>query len=294
MTLADDPRVRRLLELARDEDLETGDVTAALLDDAERIAAFRLVARQPGVFAGQAVGPAILHLYDRGINLSWLEAGRDGGPILGPGAGVARIEGPLGPILAAERVFLNFLQRLCGIATLTRRFVDAARGTAARIFDTRKTVPGWRVLDKYAVRCGGGYNHRMGLHDGILIKDNHLRPADRARTAGAVFAMLNRTDQGAGRPELVAVEAQNLADVEPLLGIVGVNVLLLDNFAVPDLRRAVECRDALGLAGRVALEASGGVTLNNVREVAETGVDRISVGAITHSAPALDLALDRL
>ena len=209
------------------------------------------------------------------------------------------VRGPAGAVLSAERVLLNFLQRLCGIATLTRRFVDAVAGTEAAIFDTRKTTPGWRKLEKYAVRCGGGCNHRQGLFDAVLIKDNHLAVRPRVETgapglAGVVFEMLNRLDAGGAKPTFVQVEADSLAQVEELLKVVGLEAILLDNFSLEDLRKAVGLRDGCGLRGKVELEASGGITLDTVRTVADTGVDRISVGAITHSAAALDLSMERV
>ena len=200
----------------------------------------------------------------------------------------------MGPILSAERVLLNFLQRLCGIATLTGSFVDAAAGTDAAIYDTRKTAPGWRVLEKYAVRCGGGRNHRRGLFDAVLIKDNHLAGVDPDRLAGTVFEMLNRLSTSDAKPAFVEVEADSPDQVEALLTVVGIDVVLLDNFSVENLREAVATRDRLGLGGKVALEASGGVTLETVTAVAETGVDRISIGALTHSPRAIDLSLERV
>jgi nicotinate-nucleotide pyrophosphorylase (carboxylating) len=195
-------------------------------------------------------------------------------------------------MLAAERVLLNFLQRLCGVTAATRTYVRAVAGTGATICDTRKTIPGWRLLDKYAVRCGGGANHRAGLYDAVLIKDNHLTGIPDSRFSFAVFDMLNRLPVEP-KPEFVEVEAQSLAAFEQLLKVVGIHMILLDNFSIDDLRRAVELRAAEGLAAKVQLEASGGITLKNVRVVAETGVDRISVGAITHSAVAVDLCLER-
>ncbi|MFQ5489347.1 MAG: carboxylating nicotinate-nucleotide diphosphorylase, partial [Phycisphaerae bacterium] len=284
-------RVRVLAEMARAEDLgRRGDITSPLMEGPRKAGAFRLVARQPGVLAGRPLGAQIVDVFDSAVAVHWDDSVADGCPFE-PGQVLAWLEGPKGSILSLERVFLNFMQRLCGVATATRLYVDAVAGTGARIFDTRKTIPAWRLLDKYAVRCGGGCNHRMGLHDAVLIKDNHLAGVAPADLAGAVFAMLNRAASLEPAPALVEVEADTLEQVEQLCKVVGIDVLLLDNFSLDDLRRAVAMRDKLGLKGKVALEASGGVTLEAVRGIAETGVDRISVGAITHSAPAVDLAL---
>lgn len=203
----------------------------------------------------------------------------DEGARLGRGAVVAGIEGPLRVILGGERTALNFLQRLSGIATLTARFVAAVQGTRARILDTRKTMPGWRALEKHAVRCGGGTNHRMGLYDAILIKDNHVR------AAGGTAKAINRARRMA--PEApMEVEVQSIPELEEALAA-DADRILLDNMDLSALRKAVAVT-----AGRASLEASGGITLESVRAVAETGVDFISIGALTHSAPAADLSLE--
>ncbi len=340
--VADDDGVAGLIELAKREDLRGRDLTTALLGDPDAPAVFRLLAKGPGVFAGKEIAPAVLRAYDASIEIDWTDLGHDGARIEAVPAVLATLRGPVGAILSAERVFLNFLQRLCGVATLTRAYVDAVAGTGAAIFDTRKTTPGWRTLEKYAVRCGGGCNHRKGLYDAVLIKDNHLagnepRPSgsglDPPRRAETVFDMLNRLEvvtalrRSDAKPAFVEVEADTLEQVEELLktsrarqeavrparpragtgvkpasppagapqsGRVHLDAILLDNFALHDLRRAVALRDGHGLRGKVTLEASGGITLDNVRAVAETDVDRISVGAITHSAPALDLSMERV
>ncbi|MHB8516066.1 MAG: carboxylating nicotinate-nucleotide diphosphorylase, partial [Dehalococcoidia bacterium] len=197
----------------------------------------------------------------------------------------AEVEGPLGSILSAERVALNFLQRLSGIATLTDAYVRAVAGTRARILDTRKTTPGLRHLERYAVRCGGGQNHRFGLSSGVLIKDNHIAAA-RERRAGGLAAIVAEARAAAGHTIRVEIEVTTPEDAaEALEG--RPDIVLLDNMGVGDLRRAVEI-----VGGRALTEASGGVTLANVRAIAETGVDYISVGRLTHSAPALDISLD--
>lgn len=293
MTIAEQEDVQALIALAKSEDLGDGDVSADLLADRDEQGEFRLVAREAGVFAGREIGGAVLAAYHDDIALEWTDAGVDGSAVSERDPSLAVLLGPVGPILSAERVLLNFLQRLSAIATLTRRYVDAVAGTSAAIFDTRKTTPGWRTLEKYAVRCGGGRNHRFGLYDAVLIKDNHLAGIAPARLASAVFDMLNALSHAPRRPSFVEVEVDTLEQLEALLAVVGIDVILLDNFTPQRLRDAVSLRDEFGLAGKVALEASGGVDLDSVRAIAETGVERISVGAITHSAAALDLALER-
>ena len=228
------------------------------------------------------------------LTIEWGDGLLDGTTISNPPQVMATIRGPVGALLSAERVLLNFLQRLGGVAGLTRRIVDAVAGTGAAIFDTRKTTPGWRALDKYAVRCGGGRNHRMGLHDAVLIKDNHLAGIERSRLAQGVFDLLNRLDRAAKRPSFVEVEADDLETVEQLFKVVGIDLILLDNFTPERCHEAVLRRDAAGLRDRVALEASGGMTLDTVRAYAESGVERISVGCLTHSFKSLDLKLERI
>ncbi|MEE9295153.1 MAG: nicotinate-nucleotide diphosphorylase [Phycisphaerae bacterium] len=311
-------RAVELARMAREEDLGAGDLTGALVEGDE-IGVFRLVARQRGILAGRAIAAEVLGVYGDSIELTWSERATDGARIGEEGDVLATLRGPCKVVLAAERVFLNFLQRLSGIATLTRAYVDALAGTGVQIFDTRKTTPGWRLLEKYAVRYGGGCNHRMGLHDAILIKDNHLAGVPTEQLAGRVFEMLSKAQRHEGaktrrgwratmprvedsrggapemerRPAFVEVEADSVEQAAELFKVTGIDVILLDNFSHADLRKVIEMRDGLGLKATVALEASGGITLETVRAVAQTGVDRISVGAITHSAPALDLALER-
>ena len=288
MTIMDDESVQRLIELAMREDMGAGDLSAGLLAGKDAPADFQLLAKQTGVFCGCSIAQAVLKAYDESIEVHWTDAGCDGRLIETTPITLAAIQGPLGAILSAERVLLNFLQRLSGIAALTRRYVEAVAGTKCRVYDTRKTTPGWRVLEKYAVRCGGGFNHRMGLHDAVLIKDNHLTGVETHRLAGVMFDLLNRLSESAVKPNFVEVEADSLAQVEALLKVVGIDGILLDNFPLDQMRQAVEMRDGLGLQGKVWLEASGGITLETVRAAAETGVDRLSVGAMTHSAVALE------
>lgn len=293
MSLANDEKLNALIEMAKREDLGQGDVSTQLLPNADRPAKFRLIAKENCVMAGCEVVPMILGAYDEAIGIDW--AKRDGDSIVVRSAPVtlANLRGPLGSVLTSERVLLNFLQRLCGIAALTRQFVDAVEESRAKILDTRKTTPGWRSLEKYAVRCGGGCNHRMGLYDAVLIKDNHLEGIKTSELAKSVQAMMQQLQANASEPVLTIAEADSLAQAKELFGVDGLDVVLLDNFAITELERAVQLRDEVGLRGKLELEASGGITLDTVRDVAKTGVDRISVGAITHSAKAVDLSLER-
>lgn len=294
MSLADDLAVRCLIELARAEDLGAGDISSSLLPDVDTDAAFDLLARVPGTLSGCEIAATILREYNADLNIEWPADMLDGASWSTSPMPLARLSGPLGAALAAERVLLNFLQRLCGVATLTRRYVDAVAGTSSKILDTRKTIPGWRKLDKYAVRCGGGFNHREGLFDAVLIKDNHLQGVEPRRLASFVFNLLNQLGESGAKPGFVEIEVDRPEQIEPLLSVVGVDIILLDNFTPDAVHAAVQLRDDAGLSGKVLLEASGGITLANVRRMAESGVDRISIGALTHSAVALDLGLDRV
>lgn len=269
--------VRRALA----EDLGKGDVTTLALVPAQARARARLVARAPLTVAGLDFAVTAFQMLDRRVRV--LERLGDGAAAPG-GATLLRVEGPTRALLSAERTALNFVQRLSGVATLTARFVAAVAGTGVRILDTRKTTPGWRRLEKYAVACGGGQNHRQGLFDQVLIKDNHLA-ALRGRRPDAISWAVRRAR--AACPGLrVEVEAETLAQVRQAVAA-GADIILLDNMPLEQLRQAVRL-----VAGRARTEASGGITLANVRAVAETGVDFISVGALTHSAPAADVALD--
>lgn len=259
------------------EDLGTGDVTTQVVVPPGMRGRAEIVAREPGVLCGLPVVAAVFAELDRAVLVDPLL--RDGDQLV-PGVPVARVVGPLHSILAGERLALNLLQRLSGIATLTRRFVEAVAGTGAVILDTRKTTPGLRALEKYAVRVGGGRNHRFGLFDGILIKDNHMR------AVGSVAEAVRRARERAPHPLAIEVEVTTLAELDEALAA-GADWILLDNMDLATMREAVN-----RVAGRAKLEASGGVTLERVRAIAETGVDAISVGALTHSARALDIALE--
>lgn len=285
----DQHALRDLWQRALTEDGADQDVTCevALPEKARGVADIN--GRQAGVFAGRVLLEMIDALYGGALKV---EMHTEDGRSLAAGTRIATLTGSLKLLLGMERTLLNFLERLCGVATLTRAYVDAVAGTEARILDTRKTVPGWRVLDKYAVRCGGGRNHRMGLHDAILVKDNHLAGIPVSDLAAAAAEMVRRKDRLVIEPDFVEFEVDSLEQFDALLAVAGIDVILLDNFAPEQLREAVRRRDAAGLRGKLALEASGGINLQTAAVVAATGVDRISVGAITHSAPALDLGMD--
>jgi len=293
------PQTVELVRIACAEDLaQAGDVTSLLLAAPETPTAARIVPRASGIICGLALAPEICRVFaarlGRPLSIEPAPAAggcyQDGQPVA-VGATVATLRGPQAAVLAVERTLLNFLGRMSGVATQTRRFVETARqaNPQVQILDTRKTIPGWRELDKYAVRCGGGTNHRRGLYDAVLIKDNHLAGVPPERLARVLSQMLARVG---GRPAFVEVEVDSLAQLAEVCKVAAVDSVLLDNFTLEDLRRAVAYRDAQGLRGRLALEASGRVTLENVAAIAATGVDRISVGALTHSAPSLDIGLD--
>lgn len=265
-----------MVTLALAEDVGSGDLTAALLPAAARMRA-RVITREPAVVCGRAWVEAVYRSLDPGITLHWHAS--DGARVAA-GDTVLELEGPARALVTGERAALNFLQTLSGTATITRAYVDAVAGTKARILDTRKTLPGLRQAQKYAVRCGGGSNHRAGLYDAILIKENHIA------AAGSVTAALQAA-QAIARPAVAFVECEveTPAQLKEAL-TAGATRLLLDNFAQEDLRAAVKLA-----AGRATLEASGGVDLTNVRAVAETGVDFISIGALTKHVRAVDLSL---
>lgn len=269
--------IEPVVRAALTEDLgRAGDVTAALIPAGTRLAC-AFAARREGRISGLDCARLAVAMLDPAATFT--PAVRDGDDAAA-GTVLARVDGDARAILSAERTALNLLSRLSGVATLTRAYVRAVEGTAARIADTRKTTPGLRALEKYAVRCGGGVNHRFGLDDAILIKDNHVA------ACGGVAEALRRAKAVAGHLTPIEVEVDSLAQLEEALPF-SPQVVMLDNFTLDDLRRAVALAK-----GRVTLEASGGVSLETVRAIAETGVDVISVGALTHSAPVLDIGLD--
>ncbi|QDT17664.1 Nicotinate-nucleotide pyrophosphorylase [carboxylating] [Alienimonas californiensis] len=293
-TDADARAADALIALALDEDLgpDGDDLTSRLLVPADATGGCDVKSRARGVLAGLPIVERILPaVAERTGNapLELLPIARDG-DALHPGSIVASLFGPVRDLLTAERTILNFLTHLSGVATLTRRFVEAVEGTNAVVLDTRKTHPGYRRLEKYAVRCGGGANHRMGLHDACLVKDNHLA-AWRERTGerGDLGALVRRVKGELPAEALLIVEVDRHDQFAAVLPAEP-DVILLDNLPPEALKQAVAERDAAG--SNVKLEASGGVNLDTVRAIAESGVDRISVGALTHSAVALDLGFD--
>lgn len=278
----DDRSVLRLVQLALAEDIGTGDLSSESLVDAASNVRGRIVAREPGVLAGGRVATTVFGEVDRSVVAEWSV---EDGARVDAGTTVASIFGPARSILTAERTALNFIQRMSGVATLTSRYVDAIRDTGARLLDTRKTIPAWRLLDKYAVTAGGGQNHRMGLYDMVMIKDNHIvAHGSISRAVSAVREYFTREGiEGVG----IEVETTNLDEVTEAVAQDRVTRIMFDNFSTDRMRDAVAI-----VEGKVETEASGGITLESIRGYAETGVDFISVGALTHSAVALDLALD--
>ena len=274
----DEHEVRAYVREALDEDHAFKDVTTIATVLSDRRARATLVARQDGVIAGVPFALEALRTLDPTVTI---RVDVDDGGRVQSGASVFYISGHARGMLSAERVALNFMQRLSGIASLTRRFVDAIAGTGAKILDTRKTTPGWRALEKYAVRAGGGVNHRMDLASAVLIKDNHL-----AAVEGDIALAVRRAREVARPGARVEVECDRVEQVDAAVAA-GADIIMLDNMSTAMLR---DCVKRVG--GKAILEASGGVSLTTVRAIAETGVDWISVGALTHSAPALDLALD--
>lgn len=277
-----------LIALARREDMSDVpfDVTSECFIPAQLHSTAVMHARKAGTLAGAALLPRIAQQYDGAIEV---EAKATDGESLAPKQTIATFTGPLRSILAMERVALNFCTHLSGIATLTAAFVAAVKGTKAAIYDTRKTIPGLRGLAKYAVSCGGGKNHRIGLHDAVLVKDNHIAHLRHEDLRATLSQGIARARAMAIAPSFVEVEVDNLDQLEQVLGC-DVDVILLDNMTTSQMQQAVTIRDRI--APRIELEASGGITLANVRAAAETGVDRIAIGALTHSAIALDIGLD--
>ncbi len=273
--------IDRVVAAALEEDAPWGDLTSEYLIPENATARADLVGREPGVFSGGKVFAAAFRLTDPLIDVELVV---EDGEYFDTGAVLAVVSGPARSVLTAERIGLNFVQRMSGIATLTNRYVAEVALTGARIVDTRKTTPGLRALERHAVVNGGGHNHRYSLSDAVLVKDNHL--AVLAQKGVSVTAALQAAIARLPHTTRVEVEVDRLDQIDAVL-TAGVDTIMLDNFSLDDLRRGVE-----QIAGRATVEASGGVTLETVRTIAETGVDVISVGALTHSARALDLGLD--
>ena len=274
-------QVEEIIDRALAEDLGKGDVTTEALIHGEQQGTGFIMAKREGILAGINVAKQVFHRVDPELKVGVL---LEDGARVEPGSKIAKVSGSIASVLKAERVALNFLQRLSGIASETNRYVQAIRGLPVRIMDTRKTTPGLRSLEKHAVKAGGGENHRMSLADGILIKDNHLAAL---RSQGlSIKEIVARARQNT--PQRLAVEVEVGTVSEALEAVeAGADIVMLDNMNLGDMRKAVK-----SIHGRALVEASGGITLDNVRAVAETGVDFISVGALTHSTRALDISLE--
>lgn len=270
--------LRERLRMALAEDVGTGDVTTSAIVDPDAAGRGVIIARETGVLCGLPVVEQVFRLADRRLKTKPLANEGDG---LQPDDSVLDVRGPMAAILTAERVALNFLQRMSGVATLTTRFVEALEGRKTKIFDTRKTTPLWRDLEKYAVRVGGGENHRFGLHDMVLIKNNH---ADAAGGLAEAIRLVKRARRGRRRLDIVA-ETRDMDEVRAAVRE-QVGVIMLDNFSTAGMRRALA-----EIPPSIATEASGGITVQRVRALSKLGLDRISVGALTHSAPAMDFSL---
>ena len=271
-----------LIMMALKEDIGEGDITSAYFIPEEKMARAFLSVRHEGVVSGVSIAEKVFSVVDPSLVVQVLV---EDGSRVSEGAVLMMIEGKARSILTAERTALNFLQRLSGVASITARYVAAVKHTRAKILDTRKTTPGYRTLEKKAVLDGGGTNHRMGLYDRAMVKDNHLVSDGGLESLQAAIRLLKSE-----KPHVeVELEADRLDQVADFLALEGVDYILLDNMPLDDLRKAVKIREK---NPRIRLEASGGVNLATVREIAETGVDFISVGALTHSAPALDIGLD--
>ena len=269
-------QLNRIIGTALEEDIHTGDITTLALQLGARRISGILKAKEEMTVCGVQVAERVLATVDKDLLFSPDCAD---GHTLPAGGIIARFSGDAQLLLQGERVALNLLQRMSGVATLTARYVSAVQGTKARIVDTRKTTPGLRVLEKYAVRVGGGINHRTGLYDGVLIKENHIA------AAGGITEAIRRTRSYIPHTLKIEIETESLAQVKEALAA-GADIIMLDNMAIPIMQEAVGLID-----GRALVEASGGVNLDTVRAIAETGVDIISVGALTHSAPAMDISM---
>ncbi len=261
---------------ALDEDIKTGDITSNNLIAADKIVNAKIYAKADGIISGLCVVEYIFRIFDKNLKFTKLV---NEGDFVKKGDTVVRFEGKMRALLTGERTALNFLQRMSGIATETNRFVRAVEGTNTKILDTRKTVPGLRVFDKYAVSCGGGTNHRMGLYDLVMIKDNHIK------AAGGIKNAVEQIRKNVADDMRIEVETTNLDEVGEAIAA-GADIIMLDNMTTPMMAEAVKLVNQ-----RAEVEASGNMSLNRVREVAETGVDFISVGALTHSVTALDLSM---
>ena len=280
-------KIDALISLAVDEDYGSGDPTSEITIAQDVVTTTILCSREDMIVCGMDIAREVLARYDSRLKLEVLI---DDGTKACAGEKLATITGPLREMLSAERVLLNFLQRLSGVATMTNRYAKEVVGTKAKIYDTRKTTPGWRLLEKYAVRCGGGENHRINLSDGVMLKDNHFA----ALGADHIKELTRFVEMSHAKPRVkfVCVEVDEIDQFKTVLKVAGVDIILLDNMTLDEYRECVKLRDENAI-GDCLLEASGGITIANLRSIAETGVDRISIGAITHSAVAVDIGLDK-
>lgn len=266
----------KLIRLALEEDIGPGDVTTDTLIEPDRVERATIVAKESFVLAGLELAHEVFRSLDSAMSF---DTSSDDGGSIESGDEILKVTGKLHALLTGERTALNFLQRLSGIATFTRKFVDRTRGTGVRITDTRKTTPGWRKLEKYAVRMGGARNHRFGLYDGILIKDNHIK------ACGGITEAVERVRKNQGQFLRVEVEVTDLKEVEEALKS-GVDIIMLDNMDMNGIKKSIRV-----IGDRALVEVSGGVSLDSVAELAATGVDIISIGALTHSARAVDISM---
>ena len=279
MNLLNDASILRLIQFALHEDLGSGDITSELTVSSEATASARFLMKQDGVVCGMPMIPLVFREFSSDVIMEQMVMDGD---TVEAGTVLATMRGPARALLAGERTALNFLQRMSGVATITRMFVDHIQGTKTKILDTRKTIPGWRVLDKYSTQVGGAVNHRMGLFDMVMIKDNHITAAGGIREAVEAC-----TAELKGRvPVTIEVEAQSLDDVKTILDCNGVDRVMFDNFTPQLVAEGVQL-----VGGSLETEASGGINFETIRSYAETGVDFVSTGAITHSAPAMDISM---
>ncbi len=274
-----DASVLRLIQIALTEDIGTGDITAESIFDVDAIASASLLAKESGIICGLKIAELTFRNFT--IDMNWRTFCNDG-DYVEKGTVIAQIEAPSRVLLSGERTALNFLQRMSGVATQANRYVRAIEGTGCRVLDTRKTIPGWRLLDKYAAKIGGATNHRYGLYDMVMIKDNHITAAGSIEKAIEIVI-----EETSNYPLPIEVETATLGDVARVLQVGGITRIMFDNFSVANVREAVKM-----VEGRFETEASGGINLQTIREYASTGVDFVSVGAITHSAPALDISMN--
>ncbi len=287
-------KIRDIVQLAIKEDIGDGDITSKIfIPDGSKTEGM-LIAKEAGVVAGLPVAGYVLSQIDENLILT---SNIEDGSRVKKGTIIGSVKGLTLSLLSAERLVLNFLQRLSGIATVTNRFAEKIKGYRTQIMDTRKTAPGWRYLEKYAVRVGGGINHRMGLYDQILIKDNHLKTMGSEKENGAISRFVRKAREQIENGMLIEVEVEDLCQIKEVMDA-GVDIILFDNMEPSKIREAVgmvkefEKNQGAGTGNAILTEASGNITIENVEEYADAGVDRISVGAITHSARALDISFD--